>query len=189
MITKHLRSIPTAIPGVTQIKRFLFTDTRGSFTRLSDLENLRRLGWQGEVMQINHSVTKKAGTVRGMHYQNPPYTEYKLVNCIKGSVYDVVVDLREGSSTFLRSVAVKLSPDNSTALLIPPGCAHGFQSLEDDSELLYAHSMPFIASSDGGMNPLDPAFGIQWPLPIANMSEKDKNRPMITSKFKGIPIK
>ena len=115
MITKHLRSISTAIPGVTQIKRFLFTDTRGSFTRLSDLENLRRLGWQGEVMQINHSVTKKAGTVRGMHYQNPPYTEYKLVNCIKGSVYDVVVDLREGSSTFLRSVAVKLSPDNSTA--------------------------------------------------------------------------
>lgn len=189
MITKHLRSISTAIPGVTQIKRFLFTDTRGSFTRLSDLESLRRLGWQGEVMQINHSVTQKAGTVRGMHYQNPPYAEYKLVNCIRGSVFDVVVDLREGSSTFLRSIAVKLSPDNCTALMIPPGCAHGFQSLEDDTELLYAHSMPFIASSEAGLNPLDTTLGIQWPLPVINVSDKDKNHPMVTSEFKGIPVR
>ena len=188
MITKHLRSISTSIMGVTQIKRFLFNDTRGSFTRLSDLENLRRLGWQGEIMQINHSVTKKAGTVRGMHYQTPPYTEFKLVNCIRGSVLDVVVDLRQNSDTFLRTVSIKLSAENCTALLIPPGCAHGFQSLEDDSELLYAHSMPFIASSDCGINPLDPQLNIQWPLPIVNISEKDKNRPMMPENFTGIVL-
>lgn len=177
---------PLAIGGVVAVRRSRIGDDRGSLSRLFCAHDLAQAGWRWPVAQINYTRTATAGTVRGMHFQHPPHAEAKLVSCLRGRAWDVALDLRRGSPTFLRWCAQEISPENETALLIPPGCAHGVQALSDAVELLYVHSEAYSASHDAGVNPLDPRIGIDWPLPIAMMSPKDAARPMLPPDFDGL---
>lgn len=173
---------PLKIPGVVAIQRQRLSDERGSLSRVFCAEELAVAGWQWPVVQINYTCTAKSGTVRGMHYQRQPQAEAKLVSCMRGKVCDVVVDMRTGSRSFLQWCSHELSADNLTALLIPPGCAHGFQALTDDVELLYLHSASYSPEAEIGVRPTDPQLGISWPLPISIMSPRDAMHPLLDSK-------
>lgn len=177
---------PLSLPGVSVVQRQRLGDARGSLTRLFCADELAASGWPWPVAQINHSHTHLRGTVRGMHYQSPPHAEAKLVTCIRGRVWDVALDLRAGSATFLHWCAQEISADDHAALLIPPGCAHGFQALTDDVELLYLHSAPYAPEADAGVNPREPLAGISWPEPITVMSDKDAQRPLLERNFAGL---
>jgi len=133
------------------------------------------------IRQINISCTAKKGTIRGLHLQTPPHSEAKIVRCLRGHVWDVAVDLRRGSPTFGQWYAEELSPKKSNALLIPEGCAHGFQVLEDDSELLYVHSGSWFADAESGVLFDDPELSIPWPLPPVGISERDLALPPLMS--------
>ncbi len=177
---------PQGIEGVVLVERERFEDERGYFSRMFCADELRASGWPGPVAQINHSLTRKRGTVRGMHFQHPPHLEAKIVTCLRGVVWDVALDLRAGSPSFLRWCAVELSPENRCALIVPAGCAHGFQALTDEVELAYCTSTPYMAEADSGVNPLDPAIAITWPLAVSVLSDKDRLRPMIGPGFGGL---
>jgi len=185
--TSRFTLMPLAIPGVVAVTRRPVGDARGFFSRLFCADELAAAGWTWPIAQINHSYTAQAGTVRGMHYQHPPHAEAKLVSCLRGRVWDVAVDLRPGSPTFLQWCAQELSAENGAALLIPPACAHGFQTLSDDVELLYVHSAPYVPLADAGLNPQDPQLGLSWPLPVGIISDKDAQRPFLAPDFRGLP--
>lgn len=178
----------TPLAGVRRISRKVSRDHRGGFARLFCSEELKAAGWKSNVAQINHSFTTLRGTIRGLHFQFPPYAEMKLVSCIRGEVWDVAVDLRKGSPTFLRWHAEVLSPQNGAALMIPEGVAHGFQSLCDESELIYCHSVAFMASAEGGCRFDDSAIGISWPLAPCNQSPRDLALPLIAADFTGVSV-
>ncbi|MFM7576864.1 MAG: dTDP-4-dehydrorhamnose 3,5-epimerase family protein, partial [Microcystaceae cyanobacterium] len=131
------------IAGLKTVTRQPIGDRRGFLARLFCAEELKEAGWHKPIAQINHTYTAQAGTVRGLHYQNPPHAEMKLVTCIQGQIWDIAVDLRANSPTFLTWQGAVLSAENHSALLIPEGCAHGFQALTDDVELIYCHSVPY----------------------------------------------
>lgn len=139
-----------------------------------------------QVVQINQSRTKKKGAVRGLHFQYPPHAEMKLVRCVKGRVWDVAVDLRAGSSTFLKWIAEELSAENHFMMVIPEGCAHGFQVLEANSELVYLHSAFYTPESEGGARYDDPILGISWPRKSTDISEHDQAHPLIGPAFQGM---
>lgn len=179
---------PTPIKSLEIIERRPVGDARGFLTRVFCAAELSLAGWRQAVAQINHTGTRKKGIVRGMHFQYPPHAEFKLVSCLRGRIWDVAVDLRAGSPTFLRWHAEELSADNCRALLIPAGCAHGFQALTDEVEMLYVHSAPYVAESEGGLQPLDPLLAIPWPLPIAEISERDAGHPLLDQHFRGIAV-
>lgn len=186
MLERRLSTFPTSISGVCLVRREHRGDERGFFSRLFCAEELALLGWNNPISQVNHTFTKSAGTVRGMHFQVPPFAEVKLVTCLTGTVWDVVVDLRRNSPTFLRSFGHELSAQNKTAMLIPEGCAHGFQALADDTMLLYCHSKPYAAEAERGIHPEDPMLGIIWPMSISSLSNKDESRKMLPSEWNGI---
>src|SRR3546814_6280440 len=140
------------------------------------------------IVQINHSRTTMVGAVRGMHFQSAPHAEMKLVRCLKGRVWDVAVDLRAGSPTFLRWHAQELSEDNARMLVISEGCAHGFQALEPDSELLYLHTAPYTPEVEGGLVYDDPRLAIKWPLSIADLSARDQQHPYLSIDFPGLHL-
>lgn len=182
---KKLNIKSTKFDGLFIIEPNVFKDERGSFSRVfceSELENILDFN----IKQINHSVTKKKGTLRGLHFQYEPNSEIKIVKCVQGSILDVVVDIRKNSKTFLKVLSVKLSKHNSKALFIPKGFAHGFQTLEDDTELIYLHTSCYTPSNEGALNALDKVLNINWPEAITNISERDRNHPFINSKFIGI---
>jgi dTDP-4-dehydrorhamnose 3,5-epimerase len=174
------------LAGLKCIERRRVGDARGNIARLFCADELRVAGWIRPVAQINHTCTATKGTVRGLHFQHPPHAEMKLVSCIRGEVFDVAVDIRRGSQTFLRWHGERLSADNNRALLIPEGFAHGFQALSDDAELVYCHSAPYAAAAEGGLDPQDPELGIQWPLPIAGLSARDAQHPRLDGCFTGV---
>lgn len=176
------------IAGLRTVVRRRLGDERGFLARIFCPTELAAAGWRGPVAQLNHTGTARRGTVRGMHFQRPPHQEIKLVSCLHGSVWDVAVDLRAGSPTFLRWHAVELSADNATALLIPEGCAHGFQALTDNAELLYCHSAPYVPEADAGLRATDPRLAIDWPLPVAGLSPRDREHPLLTPDHPGLPI-
>ena len=178
----------TGLPlaGLKLVEPQRFADARGFFERLFCAEELRGAGWTDPIAQINHTSTARKGTVRGMHFQRPPYAEMKLVSCVRGEIFDVAVDLRRNSPTFLNWHAERLSAENCRAMLIPKGFAHGFQALTDDTDLIYCHSAPYDAASEGGLNPHDPRLAIAWPLPIAEMSARDAQAPVLDSAFIGV---
>jgi dTDP-4-dehydrorhamnose 3,5-epimerase len=180
--------LDTPIPGVKRIQRHPIGDQRGYFERLFCAEELQPLLAGRSIVQINHSLTVQRGAVRGLHFQHPPHAETKIVSCLRGAVWDVAVDLRQGSATFLRWHAAILSADNHQTLLIPEGLAHGFQTLADDCELLYLHTAAYRADAEGALNALDPRLDIAWPLPIAELSARDRNHPLITADYAGIPF-
>lgn len=180
---------PMEISGVVAVRRQRQVDSRGSLGRLFCMEEFSAAGWTKPVAQINHSYTRRKGTVRGLHFQHPPHAEAKVVMCLRGAVHDVAVDLRSGSSTFLRWCARELSEENQTALLIPAGCAHGFQALTANVELLYLHSAAYEPGADDGLRATDPRLGIEWPLPVSGMSPRDADRALLTESFTGLDLK
>jgi dTDP-4-dehydrorhamnose 3,5-epimerase len=178
----------TTIDGLQIVERKPIGDARGFLCRIFCDDELSSVGWRGGVAQINHTLTGKRGTVRGMHFQRPPHAEFKLVSCIKGEVWDVAVDLRARSPTFLQWYGEHLSAENHRALLIPAGFAHGFQALSDGVELLYCHSAPYVPAAESGLTPTDPRLGISWPLPVIEVSARDSGHPLLTKQFEGMSL-
>lgn len=176
----------TPLHGLVAIERQPLRDARGFLARLFCAEELASAGWHWPIAQINHTHTAQRGMVRGLHYQCPPAAEAKLVTCLHGAAWDVVVDVRANSPTFLQWHAQELSAYNHTAFLIPPGCAHGFQALEDGAELLYLHSAPYTPTCEAALNVRDPRLDIAWPLPIADLSPRDAAHPMLDASFSGV---
>lgn len=173
---------PLPIAGVYMIERHALEDSRGFFSRVFCADELAIAGWHGPVAQINHTLTREAGSVRGLHFQRPPHAETKLVSCLAGEVWDVVVDLRNGSPTYLQWHAQVLSADNRRALLIPAGVAHGFQTLSADVQLLYLHSHPYTPEAEDGLNPMDAQLAIAWPRAITVMSKRDRQHPLLADR-------
>ena len=169
------RALP--IPGAFLIEPERMEDDRGSFARTFCREEFAAHGLAVDVAQISISFNKLRGTLRGMHYQAQPHAEAKLVRCTRGAIRDVLVDLRRDSPTFLRWAAEDLSADNAKAMYVPEGCAHGFLSLEDASEVLYQMSTPFHGASAAGVRWDDPAFGIDWREAVRVISDRDRNYP------------
>lgn len=178
---RRLLLTDTPLAGVLVVQRQPQADPRGAFARIFCAQELVEAGWSKPLAQVNHSRTELAGTVRGLHWQRAPDAEMKLVTCLAGEVWDVVVDLRPGSPSYRRWFAQTLSAVNQLAMLIPEGCAHGFQSLTDGAELLYCHSMPYATQSEAGLHPLDTDLAIPWPLPIAGLSARDAALPALAS--------
>lgn len=153
----------TSISGLKRIKARKLDDARGSFSRVFCIEELGPAGWPGYIAQANVTTTRNRGTVRGLHYQVPPYAEAKIIRCLRGEVWDVVLDLRQDSETFLQWHAEVLSDTTGIGLLVPPGCAHGFQTLRADVEMLYFHSSPYSSQCERGVLPTDPLVNIPCP--------------------------
>lgn len=182
----RFKIIDLPLAGLKLIERVCLDDERGSFSRLFCARELKAAGWVKPVVQVNHSITYRKGTVRGLHFQYPPYSEMKLVTCTRGKIWDIAVDIRSGSSTFLKWHAEILTAQNRRALLIPEGFAHGFQALSNQVELCYFSSSPYCPKAEGGLNPIDPLLNIRWPLQITILSRKDKRWPFICKNFAGI---
>jgi dTDP-4-dehydrorhamnose 3,5-epimerase len=149
---------------------------------------LREFFPTGHIAQVNVSVTTSKGTIRGMHFQHPPHAETKMVSCLRGEVFDVAVDLRTGSPTFLQWHAEILSESNHRSLMIPAGFAHGFQTLTDNSQLFYVHSCAYAPDFEDGISPFDPMIAINWPLQVSDISEKDRHRTLLKTNFTGIKL-
>jgi dTDP-4-dehydrorhamnose 3,5-epimerase len=176
----------TPLAGLIMLTRQRLLDDRGFLARLFCAEEFAAIGWNKAIAQINHTHTAHQGTVRGLHFQNPPHAEMKLVSCLCGAIWDVAVDIRANSPTFLHWYGVDLSAENCRALLIPEGFAHGFQALSDAAELLYCHSTAYAAGAEGGLHPQDPVLKINWPLPVTHISQRDMSHTFLTQGFTGV---
>lgn len=178
---------PTPLAGMYLVERRILDDHRGLFARLYCAGEFRAGAGVGKpIAQINQTLTHRTGTVRGLHFQRPPHAEFKVVTCLRGEIFDVAVDLRPASPTFLHWHGEMLSSSNHRSLVIPEGFAHGFQTLAAECELLYLHTAAYHPESEDAINVTDPRLGIAWPLPIAELSERDRNHPMITEGFAGV---
>ncbi len=155
-------------------------DQRGYFARTWDKKIFEVQGLNSNLVQCNTSFSKKAGTLRGMHFQDSPFEEIKLVRCTKGKIFDVIIDLRPKSLTFKKWVSIELSEKNLKMVYVPEGCAHGFQTLEDNSEVFYQVSQFYSPQHENGIRWNDPTFQIKWPLHVVEISEKDKTRYLFT---------
>ena len=173
----------TSIQGVFELWSHAFGDHRGAFLNAyRDQEQSFRESWGNRsIAQVNISRTEKVGTIRGLHLQADPHSEAKLVRCLLGKVWDLAVDLRHDSPTRGQWHAVELSPDQGNALLIPEGCAHGFQVLEPGSELLYLHSSAWVPEAETGVRWDDTFLAINWPLPVSDLSDRDRALPFLSS--------
>ncbi|MCW7755341.1 dTDP-4-dehydrorhamnose 3,5-epimerase family protein [Desulfobotulus sp. H1] len=178
----------TKLPGLYTLKRTKIEDKRGSFARMFCDKELAGIMSDRSVVQINHTCTAEKSSVRGIHFQYPPFAEAKFVSCIRGRVFDVVVDLRRKSPTFLHWHGEVLSSENAMALFIPEGFAHGFQVMECNSELLYFHTSPYHMPSEGGLHPEDPKLAIQWPCPVINLSRRDAEQSFLDDSFTGLDL-
>lgn len=178
----------TNIAGIHVIEVEPFIDERGRFERLFCSNELNGLLNNKKIVQINHSVTRKTGVIRGLHYQKSPYAEIKIIKCLKGRVFDVGIDIREGSPTFLQWFAIELTSDNNKMIFLPEGIAHGFQTLEDNTELIYMHTTFYKPEAEGGVNVFDKRINITWPMEVAEISDRDKHFRFIDNQFKGIEI-
>lgn len=177
----------TSLEGVFIVEPKPIHDERGYFERYFCAQDFKEIGILKPITQINHSKTIGKGSVRGIHYQTPPFCETKIVRCLKGVIYDIAVDLRTDSPTFLQYFSTELSEKNGKYLVIPDGFGHAFQTLNDEAEILYLTTEPFNPQADSSLNPLDPTINIQWKLKIGNISQKDKNAPF-TNAFKGLQV-
>lgn len=178
--------MPTPLAGLVLVKRQQREDSRGFLSRIYCAEEFMAAGLFAPIAQINHTLTKRAGTVRGMHYQLPPHTENKLVSCLQGAIFDVAVDLRQESPSFLQWHGQLLSAANQRSFLIPEGFAHGFQALTEHCELIYLHTAPYCTMAEASLNAIDPCLAIEWPQEITERSERDRDQPMLDKNFAGI---
>jgi dTDP-4-dehydrorhamnose 3,5-epimerase len=178
----------TEFDGLYVIEPIVHEDDRGSFSRVFCEDELSDIFQEKNIKQVNHSVTTKKGTVRGMHFQYAPNCEVKILKCIKGKVFDVVVDIRKESKTFLQTFCIELSEDNRKMIYIPEGFAHGFQTLENSTELLYFHNNIYTPNNEGALNVKDPLLNIKWPLDIIKLSIRDEEHNFIDNNFKGVSV-
>lgn len=178
----------TSLKGAYTIGLEPFQDHRGLFARTFCAEEFTEIGHIKPFVQFNHSHTNQKGALRGLHYQNPPFAEIKLIRCIKGGVYDVIVDIRRDSPTFLDHVGIVLTEENMRMIYVPEGFAHGFQTLENDTQLIYHHTAYYQPSAEGGLRYDDPALNIKWPLPITDLSEKDEGFLHLGDDFSGLQL-
>ncbi len=165
-----------------------FHDHRGCFSRICCRNELAKIGHQKEFVQINHSFTNASGALRGMHFQYPPKVEIKLVKCLRGNVFDVIIDIRKESDTFLQWHGEILSGKNNYMMYIPAGFAHGFQALQPNTELLYFHTEFYDPQYEGGLRYDDPALDIHWPEKITDISDRDTRHLLIDDEFRGIEL-
>lgn len=179
---------PTKLAGAFTIDVQLFGDSRGFFTRTFCENEFKEQGLVGCFVQANHSGTEGKGVIRGMHFQHNPHSETKLVKCVQGAIFDVIVDVRAGSPTFLQWFGAELSAENKRMMYVPAGFAHGFQSLSDHSEITYMVSSFYNKESEGGIRYNDAKVNIEWPLPVTLVSDKDKNIPLIDATFTGVNL-
>jgi len=168
-----VRFTTTPVQGAVVVGVDRITDDRGFFARVWCRDEFTQHGLEADWVQANVGWSTRAGTLRGMHYQRDPHAEVKLVRCTRGAVYDVALDLRPSSPSYLRWAGVTLSADEHTMLYIPEGCAHGYQTLTDDSEIVYLTSAPYAREAATGSRYDDPAFGIRWPREVEVISEQD----------------
>ncbi len=180
--------IETPLAGAFVIKLEPFQDERGLFARTFCQKEFEQIGHTENFVQFNHSMTVAKGCIRGMHFQKPPFAEIKLIRCIKGKVWDVIVDIRQNSMTFLKWFGVELSAENQKMIYIPKGFAHGFQTLEPNTELIYHHTAFYTPSAEGGLKYDDPKLKIDWKLTPEQLSKKDQEYNYINENFKGIVI-
>jgi len=171
--------LPTPIAGLWQVQGQPQADARGSFQRLYCAEVFDAVMPGLCFVQANLSITRRRGTVRGLHRLRPPAQEYKLVRCLRGQVFDVAADLRPGSATFGRCFTLEMHEQGPMALLIPPGVAHGFQAMCDDVQLLYQHSCAHVPALEDGVRHDDPRLAIRWPLPVTLLSPRDQQLPAL----------
>jgi dTDP-4-dehydrorhamnose 3,5-epimerase len=178
----------TKLLGAYLIHPEPFSDDRGWFARTYCKKEFEEIGHVGEWVQLNHSTTYKKGAIRGMHFQVHPYEEIKMVRCIAGAIYDVIIDLRKGSPSFLKWFGAELSAANRNMLYIPKGFAHGFQTLTENCELIYHHGSFYMPNSEGGIRYDDKKVGIVWKLPLSSISERDNNHPYLDNSFTGLNL-
>ncbi len=167
------------LDGAALVEAEPFQDYRGVFARIFCARELNSIFGDRRIVNSNFARTRRAGTVRGLHFQRPPHQEMKLIRCIRGGVYDVIVDIRRDSPTFLRWHGETLTPGNMRMLIVPEGFAHGFQTLEDDSEVLYMNTAFYAPEFEGGIRYDDPVLGVSWPLDVVEISGKDVSYPFL----------
>jgi dTDP-4-dehydrorhamnose 3,5-epimerase len=172
-----LKFTETELHGAFIIELEKIEDKRGFFARSWCHDEFKTHGLTSRVVQSNISYNKKKGTLRGMHYQKPPYEESKLIRCTRGAIRDVIIDLRQDSDTYTKWISVDLTADNYKMIFVPEGFAHGFQTLSDDTEIFYQVSQFYTPGSEDGIRWNEPLFGIDWPLEVTVISEKDMNWP------------
>ena len=182
----HFQALP--LEGAYIIHPAPFKDHRGLFERVFCEREFKEIGHTAEIAQSNHSVTVQKGAIRGMHFQYPPLAEIKVVKCMHGSVFDMIIDLRKGLPTFLKWHGEVLSAKNMKMMYVPEGFAHGFQTLEENCELLYLHSEFYSPEHEGSIRFDDPMVNIEWPLEVTDVSEKDRNYPLLDEEFTGIVL-
>lgn len=176
----------TPIDGLKLARINKILDERGFFERLFCLHELNQVVGKKKIVQINRSFTLNKGSLRGMHFQMKPKQELKIISCIRGCVFDVAVDLRKSSPTFLKWHSQILDAGSSTSFIIPEGFAHGFQTLTNDCEMLYFHTCEYAPELEQSINPFDPLLNITWPVEVTDISKKDLTRPMLNGDYKGI---
>lgn len=181
-----MKCLATPLQDLYEIRHTPTGDARGRFTRLFCEQELAAIRPNLHFTQINLSQTRGRGVVRGLHYQTPPAAESKLIRCVRGRVFDVAVDLRAGSPTFLQWHAMELSDDNDRAVFIPEGFAHGFQALTDEADLVYMHTSPWTPACEAGMRHDDPRLSIAWPLAAIGLSDRDRSYDPIDADFAGL---
>ncbi|MCL2119749.1 MAG: dTDP-4-dehydrorhamnose 3,5-epimerase [Planctomycetaceae bacterium] len=179
---------PLSLAGARIIELEPRGDERGRFTRLFCANELKEIGHVKPIVNVNHSYTQKKGTIRGMHFQYPPDAEIKIVKCLRGAIWDCIVDIRRDSPTFLKWEGVELTETNNRMVYVPEGFAHGFQSLTDDVELLYFHTQFYAPQNEGGVRYCDARIGIKWPIAATAVSERDQSHPLIDSQFFGVTV-
>ena len=178
----------TPLKGVFIIEPEPFEDTRGMFSRIFCKKEFQSISFVKNIMQVNHSITVEKGAIRGVHFQRPPMAEIKMVKCLRGSVFDVIIDLRKDLPTFLKWHGETLSAENMKMMYVPEGFAHGFQTMESNSELLYFHTEFYSPEHEEAVRYDDPLINIQWPMEITDISEKDRNHPLLSQDFEGIVL-
>ena len=171
----------TEIEGISILSMTRHHDSRGSFKRIFCGRDLQVILGNRQIKQINHSITNDVGALRGLHFQRSPNEEMKIIQCVRGRVLDVAVDLRQESSTYLHHFKMELDEDDDLAVVVPEGFAHGFQVLEPRSELIYFHTAYYCQDAEGGLRYNDPKLNIDWPLPPSDISDRDQNHPLLPS--------
>lgn len=183
-----MRFTPLKLSGAHTIDLDPRGDARGRFTRFFCARELSALGHVKPIVNVNYSYSQNQGTIRGMHFQYPPDTEIKIVKCIRGAIWDCIVDIRKESPTFLQWTGVELTEKNDRLIYVPEGFAHGFQALTDDVEILYFVTNYYAPKNEAGLRFDDPAIKIDWPLEATVVSDKDRTHPLIDNHFSGITL-
>ncbi|NLQ05635.1 dTDP-4-dehydrorhamnose 3,5-epimerase family protein [Cylindrospermopsis raciborskii] len=181
-----MKIVTTPIAGVWIVKTTPFVDQRGYLYRGFCNQELEPILKDRSISQVNVSKTEDVGAIRGIHFQYPPYSEMKFIRCIRGRIWDVAVDLRQGSATFLQWFYAELSADNGDMIVIPEGCGHGFQVLEPNTEMLYLNTSPYEPNHQSGLLYNDPLLNISWPIDVTTISERDQSHPLLSENFQGL---